>query len=463
MSWGTADGIDRTAKILIDSGKVGDHEAASRYLDGLILQIAVGPEIERDPAAQAALATVVNAGRRAYHGGVLVHLELDSILTAGWTNGMTASQVVSRYGGTVVNQLTDGHPTLTIGRPKLAVGGPVLHLTWKGWTGGVVQSSNDMLCGRGISPAGILAAALGISETFQQQLGAVVPGHRDVGISLWAPDIDWRVEDAMGPPLLYLPADLWLLGLGHLGQAYAWTLGLLPYATPTELQLGLVDFDYILKGNTATQLLTSNNDIGRRKTRTIAAALDDLGFTTRIVERAFDMNFHPVSHGNQVRNEPTFALAGFDDVAPRRALKLGKDNFARIVDAGIGVGVGEYLDMVIHSFPAAEDPKDAFYDDPRTSHPLEQVYEDEIARQVKGGIEANAARCGMLDIAGVTAGAAFVGTVASTLVVADILRVLQGGENYSVIAVDLRTVEIGAVPNSAPGQIIMPSCTSAWS
>ena len=68
----------------------------------------------------------------------------------------------------------------------------------------------------------------------------------------------------------------------------------------------------------------------------------------------------------------------------------------------------------------------------------------------------------MLDIAGVTVGAAFVGTFASTLVVADILRVLQGGDDYSVIAVDLRSPSgIRAVPNGAPGERIAPASTFA--
>ena len=65
MSWGTADDVDRTAKILIDAGKAKNPDDARRYLQTLVLQVAVGPEIEHDPAAQAALATVVNAGRRA--------------------------------------------------------------------------------------------------------------------------------------------------------------------------------------------------------------------------------------------------------------------------------------------------------------------------------------------------------------------------------------------------------------
>jgi hypothetical protein len=68
----------------------------------------------------------------------------------------------------------------------------------------------------------------------------------------------------------------------------------------------------------------------------------------------------------------------------------------------------------------------------------------------------------MLDIAGVTVGAAFVGTRASTLVIADILRLLHGGDDYSVISLDLRNpAGIRAVPNSAPGEYPVPAYTFA--
>jgi hypothetical protein len=42
-------------------------------------------------------------------------------------------------------------------------------------------------------------------------------------------------------------------------------------------------------------------------------------------------------------------------------------------------------------------------------------------------MEDAAGRCGVLELAGVTVGAAFVGATASTVVVADILRLLHGG------------------------------------
>jgi hypothetical protein len=460
LNWGTADQIHRTAKILIDAGKASTPDEARRFLETLVLQVAVGPEIEHDRAAQAALATIVNAGHRAFLGGVHVRLDANPYLTTGWGAGLTASETVTKYGGQVAPQLAADRPTLMLGRPAETPGGTVLYLTWHGWAAGVVQSGENRLDGEGSALAGVAAGGLGVSEAFQRELGAVLPGRRDVGISLWRPDLDWRHPDAAGPTMTYLPARLWLLGLGHLGQAYAWTLGMLPYARPGEAELGLVDFDRVVEGNAATQLLALPSDAGRRKTRVVAAALERRGFETRLVERAYDEHFHPDAHADPARCEPDIALAGFDDITPRKV--LGEAGFAHIIDAGLGSGPVEYLDMVLHSFPAAQDPSAAFAGNVASARSLPEAYEDEILRRAETGEDETAARCGMVDIAGVTVGASFVGTFASTLVIADILRLLHVGMSYSVISVDLRNPSgLQAVPNSAPGEYSAPAYTLA--
>jgi proteasome lid subunit RPN8/RPN11 len=460
VTWESADKIHRTAKILLDSGRAADPAAARSQLKAMVLQVAVGPGIRHDPAAQAALVTVVNAGHRAFLGGVHVHLLDNPVLETGWAAGLTAARAAAAYGGRAVTRLSENLPTIVIGRPQGPAGRPVLHLAWNGWAGGVVQEAGSVPAGDGTAIAGTAAAALGVSEAFQHQLGAVVAARRDVGISLWRPDLDWRAGTAAGPPLQYLPAALWLLGLGHLGQAYAWTLGMLPYAAPEQVKLGLVDFDVVVDGNTATQLLVRPDDSGHCKTRVTAAALEDRGFATRIVERAFDGRFHPDLNGAPARREPVIALAGFDDAAPRRL--LGEAGLTRVVDAGLGSGPAEYLDMVVHAFPAPETPAQAFAVPAPGTQAFPAAYEDEIARQAKTGADEAALRCGMLDIAGVTVGAAFVGTFAATLAVADILRLLHDGANYSVISVDLRSPSgLRAVPNTAPGAYPSPAYTSA--
>jgi hypothetical protein len=448
MTWGAHATIDRTAKILIDSGRAASYQQAQDLLGRLVLQIVVGAGIAEDPAAQAALATAVNAGRRAFAGGVHVQLECDPRLDTGWTQNATASKVIDRYGGTVVDRLDPAAPTLAIAAPAASDGNLLLHLTWHGWTGAAVRSPQDGLEGPAEAIAGVLAAALGVSEMFQHCLGAVVAGRRNVGVSLWRPDLPWRCAPT-GPPLQFLPKALWLLGLGHLGQAYAWTLGMLPYSAPSEVSIGLMDFDVVEAANTATQLLVTASDVEALKTRVVADALHHRGLSTRLVERAFDENFRPVVHADPRRHEPTIALAGFDSAAPRRL--LGEANFSRVVDAGLGAGPVEYLDMLVHTFPAARAPAKVFTEhDPPPLAALPDAYEAQIALEVADGADEAAVRCGLIDIAGITVGAAFVGAVASTFVIADVLRELHQGKTYSVIGCNLRDVDVHAVANNAP-------------
>jgi len=222
---------------------------------------------------------------------------------------------------------------------------------------------------------------------------------------------------------------------------------MLPYDTPAQVRLGLVDYDLVVQGNTATQLLTTEEHINHRKTRVVAEALEGLGFGTTIVERAFDENFHP----DATDHEPAMALAGFDKREPR--LLLGDDRFTWVVDGGLGGGPVEYLDILVHTFPGPDEAAVAFPASRRLGTTLPTAYEEEIARQVGECGGETAARCGMLDIAGVNIGAAFVGAYAGSLVVADLLRVLHDGSTYSVIGVDLRNPgHPRAVPNSAPGE-----------
>jgi hypothetical protein len=133
------------------------------------------------------------------------------------------------------------------------------------------------------------------------------------------------------------------------------------------------------------------------------------------------------------------------------------------IDAGLGRGPTEYLDIVIQSFPDAGDSADAFPEDGRAqTSRLADAYEQEIARQIEAGALEADARCGMLDIAGVTVGAAFVGAITSTLVIADTLRVLHDGQRYAVIGLDLRTPSaIEAALANAPAAGRLPAWTPA--
>ena len=163
----------------------------------------------------------------------------------------------------------------------------------------------------------MLAAALAVNEAFFfARTGSTAAGRRPVGLSLWNPQsqVNWLNATAGEPELRYLPARLWLIGLGHLGQAYLWGLGLLPYPDPAGLSLVLQDVDIITPSSESTSILTGPSLISQKKTRAMAAWAERRGFSTIIYERLFDAHF------TRQPDEPSVALCGLDNGLGRRAL-----------------------------------------------------------------------------------------------------------------------------------------------
>src|SRR5208283_3886032 len=106
-----------------------------------------------------------------------------------------------------------------------------------------------------LSPA--LAAAACAAEAFSYHAGDYpMAGRRAAGLSLWHPGQDWLAADPSEPVLAYLPSRLWLIGLGNLGQAFAWLLAALPYENRARVQLLLQDFDRLAPSNDSTSLLS---------------------------------------------------------------------------------------------------------------------------------------------------------------------------------------------------------------
>lgn len=144
-----------------------------------------------------------------------------------------------------------------------------------------------------VTPAAVLAGALAAAELFSMLRGEAQAGHRDLGMSIWRPDkaCAWREPGSDGPPLAALPSSMWILGLGHLGQAFLWNVMMCAYPCPREVRLTLQDYDDVTRSTVSTSILTETSMIGRRKTRTVAEVLERRGFTTTIVERKFDGGF----------------------------------------------------------------------------------------------------------------------------------------------------------------------------
>ena len=130
------------------------------------------------------------------------------------------------------------------------------------------------------SLAGVLAAALGVSELFLSFADVSLEAtRRTVALSLWRPDLDHSHPDAIGPVAEWLPSQAWVLGLGHLGNAYLWALATLPYEPANAARIFLNDFDKVEIENVETGLLFTHADLKRTKARTCAAWLERRGFS----------------------------------------------------------------------------------------------------------------------------------------------------------------------------------------
>ena len=195
----------------------------------------------RDPHHQAVLLTAVALARRVFLGGVTVAAPAELPLLAPLPFGRTLGEAVGALGAYIA-PLPNGVPVIDIGGvPQARHCTFHIRALFSGWRGGIVPADAEGC----LEPAPImalapmLAAALAVNEAFLFVSGqSGIAGRRSVGLSLWNPstDINWLDAAVDEPALQLLPLRLWLIGLGHLGQAYLWGLGSFPTPTaPTSL------------------------------------------------------------------------------------------------------------------------------------------------------------------------------------------------------------------------------------
>ena len=299
------------------------------------------------PAQSAVLLTTAALSRRVFLGGVTVEGDLTVPLAVPLPLGNTVGEALTAVGASI-GRIDGEQPIIEIGGgPRPARSSFCVRTAVAGWRGGIVPVQSELAPTEGprMPLAAMLAAALAVNEAFLFVNGNTIAGHRAVGISLWQPsaEYDWLSNDGNEPNLEYLPSRLWLIGLGHLGQAYLWALGLLPYETPQEVSLVLQDVDVITPSTESTSVLTDESIIGVKKTRAMAIWAEQRGFDASIYERVFKADF--MRHAD----EPSVALCGLDNALGRRA--LDKVGFDLVVEAGLGRGYRDYRTMRLHVLP----------------------------------------------------------------------------------------------------------------
>lgn len=437
--------LNRLAKALMLQHSV-DYATALTMLGTFRLNLVCGEKLLTSQALQAALLTAVNTGKRAFHGGVFVDMPKEVPCHLNWPGKLTLNEIVQSLGGILVEIAT---PTtgeiLYIGCPP-PEGGENYAFYCSGWRGGIctAKMTPDLRPGPDFALGGIVAASLGVARSFLRISGLhTTPEVEQQGISLWRPDVDWSLPEADGPELEFLPQKLWMLGLGHLGQAYLWCFSLLPYSNPDNVNFLLQDFDRAVEGNYASGLLCENEKVGELKTRICAEWLKQRGFAATITERRFD------EHTKRLPDEPGVACCGFDKAEPR--LLLEDAGFDLIVECGLGADAYRFDRVIMHTFP----------DGSKKPHDIWKTSTDVVAdpRLIKAFKQRD--DCGIVaeTLAKKAIASSFVGAFAGSLLVAEVVKALHGGLRCDLVQAHLRHGEPpGVVLNREDYQLRLARC-----
>ncbi len=431
-----ADQLNRTVKVALDTGEVTSIEEAERLFAGYRLQILASPNVGESPPLQAALLTAVNCAARTLLGGVTVVGAKGQLCTALPPFDSLASATVG-LGGCLTTAIDPMIPTVIIGDAEWDSLDPLaIRVVVSGWCGGVAPITDGLQLDGvpAITPAGVLAGALAVSEVFQRLRGNnPMACRRAIGLNLWRPAQDWQSAE-LGPTLERLPSSVWIVGMGNLGQAYLWTLGFLPYED-FAADLILQDFDILAPSNLSTSLLTTPAILGRKKTRAMAHWAERRGFRTTIVERRFapDFKLSPC--------EPVVALIGVDNALARQAIE--DVGFERVIEAGLGRGPQDFLGLDLHTFPAAKSARQIWCEAAAADPDLVQP-------AYRALLEQTGDQCGTIRLAGRSIGAPFVGAVAATLVIAELIRLVMGDQRHEIVSCHLRDLEARLVIKGEP-------------
>ena len=234
------DRLNRLVKLAMDTGEAASVEEAEKLFSGYRLSVAVGADVACSATQQAALLTIVNTARRSLLGGVEVEGIVGMPLLLPLHPYRSLEEAVAGLGGMTAGAACRDAPLVVVGdAPIDAERRFVVRTTFDGWAGGIVplHAEGSRLAERQeFIPSGVMSGALAVAEAFQHLRGSnPAAGRRHVGLSLWRPEFDWRDPQAVGPVISRLPSALWLIGIGNVGQAYLWTIGLLPYDKPDEV------------------------------------------------------------------------------------------------------------------------------------------------------------------------------------------------------------------------------------
>jgi ThiF family len=424
--------LSRISKLLVDRDEVTTDEALSRRRRYSVT-LCCGADVAMSRTMQLAVLTAAETAHRCFPGAVTVHCDP----AVGTAPCLPWPRLNQTFGQMLTNIL--GQDTVKV-QPRSGSSGKVLlfgdapvspgaiRVTFDGWIAKVGPAATmPALPEREYcSLAGVVAAAIAVSELFSSFAEISVEAtRRTVGFSLWRPDLDIGDPDALGVQVEFLPRNIWILGLGHLGNAYLWAMASLPYPEDGMGEVFLMDFDQVEPENTDTGVLFTPGDVGSYKTRVCNRWLAARGFRSRMVERYFDSNFRCRE------DEPRQAFCGFDNNPARRDLATAR--FLKVMENGLGGTVDNFDTVSFHTLPNPRPVEELWPDLSPEGQEQRRLRREELARENPAYSSIAGDPCGRAELAGKSVAVPFVGITAAALAVAEAVRLLHDGPAYTDI------------------------------
>lgn len=414
----------RVTKALTDSGLAESFSEAEARLDAVDVCILLGDRQAGTTAGQAAVLTAIATAFKCFGRVTLATRDARAPLRLAFPLGATLADAAVALGATVVeNAPSEATHVIAIGA---ALPGRRWEVAcwWDRWLSGL--RTEDAACGDSrLGLAGVFAGALAVRQVFASVIVGSAHAPGPVTLSLWEPWTEAPTD--LGPVRFTAPNALWLVGLGHLGQAFVWTLLTLPYAGPRRAVLQ--DDQHISIENEPTSILVVGDAERRRKVRLAASWLDPAGWVTSLIERRHRGDVH------RTADDPPFLLCGLDDVEPRRT--LAAHGFDYMIDAGIGHGPGDFDGMQIRTIPKGA-ATGALWNAP--GH--KRSADDLLGKAAYRALEAQAQGCGAYTLADGSVAVPFVGAATGTLTIAQVIRLASMKPAGALIQIGLSAPEM---------------------
>jgi tRNA A37 threonylcarbamoyladenosine dehydratase len=301
-----------------------------------------------------------------------------------------------------------------------------IEIVSSGWRGGVNFFGNDriILPDDNTFPLGsILASSIALYYAFCKAYNFSKRTDENIGLSLWnlSQESNWYDDKSDGPAVLNMPRTVWNLGLGHLGQAYIWTLASFNIESKNKIQFLLQDSDIVEEENLGSQILCTKNDISKYKTRPCMQFIEEMGFRTQIIEKRFELND---DKQEWMGNYPLL-LNGVDNVETRKS--ISNKNIKLYLDGATNGSTELFDSFTMNNVFFRNEILDKIWsltDDGKfiLHKNLYERYEKE-------------AQCGFLSNIGIST--PFVGLFSAAIIISELLRSLNQGKRYSIISVQM--------------------------